>query len=427
MRFITRTKAAVAVTGLVLALAVQGLSPGHAQTGGTISQFGTDQTLTASATGVTTTQAFPDGATSAGCFIQVTSASGAQSTTMGSCTGITLTITCASSAFSSTQTSDQHGAAIAVGGTRTLSGAYDTGGPCAGAAPEVGVIAPTSAATLTGFAAASNIVWFINNDTSASRNGCFQYFDNGTGTTKQCFTNASSGNNGTFYEVTSSAKDPDDTDVDGDDFGRLYQTKAASGTGSSGNLTIGGVFIEAAGGAAATATPGGPTATPGAPTATPVGGGPPPPPTFIPTPITPPPAPPTDTPTPVPPTATALPATDTPVPAVPTNTPKPSPAPTNTTVAAAATSPPPAAVKPVKPSKAVTVPTVPPTGAGGTYVYSSNGAARLSKAALASAAPGSLPQTGGADGGNPTSPLAPLALLGALGVLAGRTIRKMRK
>jgi hypothetical protein len=419
MRFITRTKIAVGATGLVLALAVQGLSPSHAQTGGTIGQFGADQTLTASATGVTTTQAFPDGATTAGCFIQVTAASGAQSTTMGSCTGITLTITCASAAFSSTQTTDQHGAAMVVGTTRTLSGAYDTGGPCAAASPPAGVT-PTSAATLAGFPAGSKLVWFINNDTSASRNGCFQYFEGTTGATVQCFANTATGSNGTFYEATSTGTT-----------GSLYQTKAASGTGASGNLTIGGVFVEAATTAAATATPAAgagtvtPTSTLGtsAATATPGGPTPPPPPTFIPTPITPPPAPPTDTPTPAPPTATPAP-TDTTVAAVPTNTPKPSAAPTNTTAAVV--------VAPTKPTKVhvtkpVVVPTVPPTGAGGTYVYSSNGAAKLSKAALSSAAPSSLPQTGGADGGNPTSPLAPLALLGALGVLAGRTIRKMRK
>jgi hypothetical protein len=72
-------------------------------------------------------------------------------------------------------------------------------------------------------------------------------------------------------------------------------------------------------------------------------------------------------------------------------------------------------------------PTIPPTGGGGTYVYSSPNASKLSQAAFSSAAPASLPQTGGGDGNNPTSPLAPLALLGAMGILAGRTIRRMRK
>jgi hypothetical protein len=70
-------------------------------------------------------------------------------------------------------------------------------------------------------------------------------------------------------------------------------------------------------------------------------------------------------------------------------------------------------------------PTIPPTGGGGTYVYSSTGATKLSRAALTSAAPASLPATGGgAGGGNPTSPLAPLALLGALAIVAGRFVRR---
>jgi MYXO-CTERM domain-containing protein len=57
-------------------------------------------------------------------------------------------------------------------------------------------------------------------------------------------------------------------------------------------------------------------------------------------------------------------------------------------------------------------------------MYSSTGASKLSKAALSSAAPASLPQTGGGDGGNPTSPLAPLALLAALAIGAGRFVRR---
>jgi hypothetical protein len=77
------------------------------------------------------------------------------------------------------------------------------------------------------------------------------------------------------------------------------------------------------------------------------------------------------------------------------------------------------------------VPTVPPTGAGGTYIYGSAGAARLSHASALSgsafAAPSSLPRTGGGGGPDPTSPLAPLALLAALGIGAGRFIRRFMK
>jgi hypothetical protein len=62
------------------------------------------------------------------------------------------------------------------------------------------------------------------------------------------------------------------------------------------------------------------------------------------------------------------------------------------------------------------------------YVYSSAGAAKLSGAALTSAAPANLPVTGGASGsGFPTSPLAPLALLGALAAIGGGAVRKLRK
>src|SRR5947209_14800961 len=117
MRVLTRTKVALGAVGLVLAVALQGLSASHAATdpasGGTIVQFGTDQTLTTSSTGVTTTQAFPGGGTSAACFIQATTSSGVQTITSGNCTGITLTVTCASNPIpASNPTADVHGAAI---------------------------------------------------------------------------------------------------------------------------------------------------------------------------------------------------------------------------------------------------------------------------------------------------------------------------
>ena len=72
-------------------------------------------------------------------------------------------------------------------------------------------------------------------------------------------------------------------------------------------------------------------------------------------------------------------------------------------------------------------PTIPGTGAGGTYVYSSVRANKLNRAALISAAPAALPVIDGADGSNPTSPLVPLVLLGALAILAGRRVRRLRK
>ena len=88
-------------------------------------------------------------------------------------------------------------------------------------------------------------------------------------------------------------------------------------------------------------------------------------------------------------------------------------------------------------------PTQPPTGGGGTYLYSSNNTGKLSHTSLSTlgattnAATGlhpagggvtSLPQTGGGAGGNnPTSPLAPLALLGAIAIGAGRFLPRLLK
>lgn len=465
MRFFTRSRVVLAAVGLALAFAVQGYAPSQAATGGTIVQFGADQTLTTSATGVTTTQAFPDGTTAAGCFIKVTSATAAQTITYGNCAGITLTVACASAAFVQSPASDMKGAALNIGGTRTLSGAYDTGGPCSAANPPAGITA-TSAAMLSGYTAGSQLVWFINNDTNASRDGCFQYVEPEGSSTAQCFANTSAGNNGTFYQVTAQGTT-----------GTLFQSKAASGTGASGNLTIGGVFIvPAQAGATATATATGAatatattaaatatattaaatatattaaataTATSTTPTATVTGtpptatvmptatatpsGGPPPPPTFQPTPITPPPGPPTNTPTvtPVPPTATDTPQPTATTPsAAPTNTPKPKPKATKTPTPAPTATKRPAAARATKTPTPVVVPTIPKTGAGGTYVYSSTGAARLSRAAVTSAAPAALPQTGGGGGSDPTGPLAPLALLGAAAIVAGRAVRRFRK
>jgi hypothetical protein len=441
MRIITRTKVTLGVTGLVLALAVQGFSLGHAAStpNGTLAQFGTDITLTTSATGVTSSQAFPGGGTTAGCFIQVTTKSDVQTATSGACTGITLTVTCASNAFNNPLTADGKGSGIINGANHTNAGAYDTGG-CPAAATNPPGITPTSSVTLSGYTVGSTLVFYINNDAQASRDGCFQYYEgSGTGlTTQQCFANTAAGNDGAFYSVVAQGTS-----------GILVQTKGPAAPGSSGNLTIGGVFIvpAAATTPAATATAGTPaaTATVGTPaataTATAAGGGPPAPPTFQPTAIGGPPGPPTntptitptplptDTPTPVPPTATTAPVNTVPTPTPKPNPPKKTATPVPTTPPTVA--PPKPTTKPVHVTKVPTVappPTVPPTGAGGTYVYSSTGATRLSHAALTSAAPANLPQTGGADGGGfPTSPLAPLALLGAVAIVAGRAVRKLRK
>jgi hypothetical protein len=431
MRIITRSKVALGATGLVLALALQGLTASHAATGGTLGALSTDTTITSSTSGVTVSNAFPDGKTLAACFIPATTASGAQSGGVGNCSAYTLTITCASAAFNNHPTASLNGASIVNGTTTMNSGAYDTGGPCASAGAPTGVT-PTSAATLSGYAAGDTLVWFINNDTNASRDGCFEYVENTEISTQQCFANVAAGPNGHYYAVTASSTS-----------GALYQVKGTASPGSSGNLTIGGVFVEPAQAAGATATSVGTAAAGTTPTAvataTSSTGAPPPPPTFVPTAIGAPPAPPTNTPTITPTPAPTDTPTVAPTTAPPASTPTPAPKPHKTaTPKPTATSPAPAATpKPTatsKPAKVVHVPTVPPaptvppTGAGGMYVYSSAGAAKLSGAALTSAAPANLPATGGASGsGFPTSPLAPLALLGALAAIGGGAVRKLRK
>ncbi len=98
-------------------------------------------------------------------------------------------------------------------------------------------------------------------------------------------------------------------------------------------------------------------------------------------------------------------------------------------------------------------PTQPPTGGGGTYLYSSHNSGTLSHTSLSTlgsttnaathlhpAGGGvtslprtgggvtSLPRTGGGAGGNnPTSPLGPLALLGAVAIAAGRFLPRLLK
>ncbi len=91
----------------------------------------------------------------------------------------------------------------------------------------------------------------------------------------------------------------------------------------------------------------------------------------------------------------------------------------------------------------VVQPTQPSPGGGGTYLYSSNNAGKLSHASLstlgtttsaatrlhpAGGGVTSLPRTGGGAGGNnPTSPLAPLALLAAIAIGAGRFLPRLLK
>jgi hypothetical protein len=195
------------------------------------SQLGTDDTITGSSTGVTSSQKFPDGATTASCFVQINSKSGVQSNTTGSCSGYTVTVTCSSFQFSSTPPADQHGAAVVLAGTRQLVGAYDTGPSCTSPANA------TLTYTVSGIAAGTRVVFFWNNDSSASRGGCVAYTDTSGNSYPACVQNSATGNNGTYYEVIAGAAT-----------GTAFQMKGATGLGASGNLTAGGVFINVTGG-----------------------------------------------------------------------------------------------------------------------------------------------------------------------------------
>src|SRR5436305_5706498 len=97
-------KILVPIAALVAGLVIGGGS-GRAATGGTLSQFATDPAITSSATGVTSSQAFPDGTTSAACLIKV-DATGAQTHTFGNCTGLSVNASCASGAFSTNPAAD---------------------------------------------------------------------------------------------------------------------------------------------------------------------------------------------------------------------------------------------------------------------------------------------------------------------------------
>jgi hypothetical protein len=201
-------------------------------------QFGTDVTLTATGSGVTSSQAFPDGATTAGCFVQITSKSGPQTTSVGSCAGYTVNVTCSSFQFNNTPTTDQHGAAVVIGGVRQQAGGYDTGGGCAGAPAGVNA---TLTYSVSGVTAGTRLVFYWNDDANTARDGCVSYADaSGASSIPACFTNSAATFNGTFYEVAASGTS-----------GTAFQTKANQiggqpTLGSSGNLTAGGVFIAVA-------------------------------------------------------------------------------------------------------------------------------------------------------------------------------------
>jgi hypothetical protein len=237
----TRMKLLIVGVAAVMAFAVLGAHNSQAATGGTIVQFSTDPTITSTSSGVTSSQAFPDGSTTALCFIQVTTA-GAQpaANAYGACTGITVTQTCGSVSFDKTGSTGSSGAALTINGTKTWKGFYDTGPSCTTVTGQQA----TSSFGVAGLTAGQNVIAFWNNDTQGSRDGCVAYTDSGATAASQCFANSASGKNGTFYEATAQAAT-----------GIAYQTKGSATPGSSGNLTLGGVFIEAAQAAGTPTTP----------------------------------------------------------------------------------------------------------------------------------------------------------------------------
>jgi hypothetical protein len=217
--------------------------------GARIVQFAADAVLTASSSGVTNSQVFPDGGNSAACFIKVTTHTGPQTTTFGNCAGYTLTMTCSSFQFGSTPNADQHGAAVVEpNGTRDLSGGYDTGPSCT--TVKVGSSLATLVADVSGVTAGTKLVWWWNNDASGERDGCVAYKESSGFSVPACIQNVATGVNGAYYEVASVGTS-----------GTAYQYKGSAvappqgqkiscpaGCYASGNLTLGGLFIGTSGG-----------------------------------------------------------------------------------------------------------------------------------------------------------------------------------
>jgi hypothetical protein len=234
------------IVGAALATAlVAGIQPGHAATGGTLLEFNVDPVLTSTTTSVTSSQAFPDGSSTAACFIQV-DAKGAQSKTMGNCAGTSLITDCTGGAFALAPSADVHGAALVMNGVRTQTGARAEDFSACG--EQANGVRVGLSAKLTGYTAGSKLVFYFNNDATAQSSGCATFGESTTFTAAGCFANTSTLNNGTFYEVTGDAGGS----------GTIYETTCASFTtgGCLANANLGGVFILATGVPAATGTAG---------------------------------------------------------------------------------------------------------------------------------------------------------------------------
>ncbi len=215
---------------------IAGIKPGHAATGGTLVEFNVDPVLTSATTNVISSQAFPDGGTTATCFIQVDN-KGAQSKTLGNCRGIALNTDCAGSSFSLAPTADVHGAALVMNGVRTQTGARAEDLSACG--EQANGVRVGLSAKLTGYTAGSKLVFYFNNDATAQTSGCATFAEGTTFSMAGCFADTSTLNNGTFYEVTGDAGGS----------GTIFETTCASFTtgGCNANATLGGVFLLAAG------------------------------------------------------------------------------------------------------------------------------------------------------------------------------------
>jgi hypothetical protein len=217
--------------------------------GARLVQLATDATLTVSSAGVTSSQPFPDGGTTAACFIKTTTKSGPQTTTFGNCTGFTLNMTCSSFQFASTPAADQHGAAVVEpNGTRALSGGYDTGPSCT--TVKVGTSLATLTADVTGVTPGTRLVFWWNNDSGAERDGCVSYKETTGFAVPACIQNVATGLNGAYYEVATVGTGGTAYQYKGSAVAPPQGQKIACPAGcyASGNLTFGGVFIGTSGG-----------------------------------------------------------------------------------------------------------------------------------------------------------------------------------
>lgn len=264
MASIKRMKLLMAVGAAALVFGV-GAHQSQAATYVGLSQFGTDTTVTATSTGVTVSNPFPDGTTTAKCFILITDKGDHTPayTPYGDCSGDQITdvkTSYVSDSSAVTLVSAQNGAALSINGTGTYTFAYDAGAIY----PASGSFTATNLNVAVTNNAGEKVVLLVNNDTgTTARNGCFNYVDAGGEATPQCFavdpTNMAGGKSGAFYEAQTQATS-----------GMFAEGAAASGTGSSGNIPVEGVFFLAGSttGGTATSTPTGSVSTP---TSTPVG------------------------------------------------------------------------------------------------------------------------------------------------------------